>query len=316
MSSRTSSEGETGALTVVGNSPALKVEGDASRRLSEVSISPLEVGPGQKGAAFDVVSVEARATAFADGTVVRSWTKTEQRVEVVAPEGNQVLPEQVAMHSPVLGVLAGSSETARLLKLDNDDDYTDDDFDDEDEHDLDLDDEEDEEEPSAGPRLLSAGPRPDPTPAISTSWNPPFTTLRVGSTTVTVPDINAIHTQLGELVASAEAHRRVARDALRLVEPLAQRAMTLNYGARPDAKALASLREEARVTAAEPLRRAALARQAVAVELEHGQRISQRATGASKVKDRLDALVQAATEARESSLEAERLLKAIEDAAG
>jgi hypothetical protein len=277
-------------------------------------MTPMDAGPGKKGAAFDVVTVEVKATEFADGTQVRSWTRTEQRVEVVAPQGAPVTEAHLADHSPVLGKLAGFSETARLLKLDGDDDYTDDDFDDEDEHDLDLDEEEDDDIPSASPRLLQAH-RPDPTPLVNTSWNPPFTTLRVNGLTVTVPDISAIHAQLGELVASAESHRRVAREALRLIEPLAQRAMTLGYGARPDPAALAALRDEARALVAEPLRRAARAREAVAVELDHGQRISQRATGSPRVKEKLDALVQAATEARDAASEAERLLKAIEDAA-
>jgi hypothetical protein len=305
----------TEALAIVDTTPSLTRTADADRGHVRVNVSALEAGPGEKGMALDVVSVETRATEFADGTRVRSWTRTEQRVEVVAPEANRVSMEQVALHAPALRALGESSETARLLKLDNDDDYTDDDFDDEDEHDLDLDDDEDDEGDDAAPRLLAA-PRSAAPVVNNTSWSPPFTTLRVGSTTISVPDIGAIHGQLCELAASAEIHQQAARDVLRLLEPLAQRAMSLGYGASPDKAALATLRDEARALVAGPLRRAAHAREAATVELEHGQRISQRATGAARVKDKLDALTRAATGAREASLEAERLLRAIEDAAG
>jgi hypothetical protein len=304
----------TEALAIVDATPSLTRTADADRGHVRVSVSALEAGPGEKGMALDVVSVEARSTEFADGTRVRSWTRTEQRVEVVAPEANRVSMEQVALHAPALRALGESSETARLLKLDNDDDYTDDDFDDEDEHDLDLDDEDDDLD-DAAPRLLPA-PRIAAPAVNNTSWSPPFTTLRVGSTTISVPDIGAIHGQLCELAASAEIHQQAARDVLRLLEPLAQRAMSLGYGASPDKAALATLRDEARALVAGPLRRAAHAREAATVELEHGQRISQRATGAARVKEKLDALTRAATGAREASLEAERLLRAIEDAAG
>ena len=286
------------------------------RGQARVTFTPLEAAPGEKAAAIDVVSVEEKATHYEDGTRVRSWTRTEQHIEVEAPETTRVSLDHLASHAPVLGVLGGSSEVARLLKLDSDEDYTDDDFDDEDEHDLESDDEEDEDEDEGrSGRLLERAPRTEVTPSINTTWSPPFTTLRVGSTTVTVPDIGAIHGQLCELVTSAEAHQKTAQEALRLIEPFAQRAMALNYGAHPDKAALTALRDEACTLVSGPLRRAVEAREAVAAELEHGQRISQRATGASRVKEKLDALIAAAAGARESSLEAERLLRALSDAA-
>jgi hypothetical protein len=311
------SSSSTGALAILEPStPTVAAEG--VRGQARVTFTPLASAPGEKAGALDVVSVEEKATLYEDGTRVRSWTRTEQHIEVEAPEATRVSLEHLAPHAPVLGVLGGTSEVARLLKLDNDDDYTDDDFDDEDEHDLESDDEDDEDDDDDGRsgRLLERAPRAEISPAINTTWSPPFTTLRVGSTTVTVPDIGAIHGQLCELVASAEAHRKIAQEALRLVEPFAQRAMALNYGSSPDKAALAALRDEACALVSVPLRRAVEAREAVAAELEHGQRISQRATGAARVKEKLDALTTAATATREASLDAERLLRALSDAAG
>jgi hypothetical protein len=286
------------------------------RGQAQVTFTPIEAAPGKKAAVIDVVLVEEKATHYEDGTRVRSWTRTEQHIEVEAPETTRVSLDHVTAHAPVLGVLEGSSEVARRLKLDSDEDYTDDDFDDEDEHDLEGDEEEDDEEEERFDKLLERAPRAEIAPSIHTTWSPPFTTLRVGSTTVTVPDIGAIHGQLCELVASAEVHQKTAQEALRLIELFAQRAMALNYSAHPDKAALTALRDEARALVAGPLRRAAEAREAVAAELEHGQRISQRATGASRVKEKLDALTAAATGAREFSLEAERLLRALDDAVG
>ncbi|MCS6899315.1 MAG: hypothetical protein RMJ98_06490, partial [Myxococcales bacterium] len=257
-------------------------------------------------------------------TRVRSWTRTEQHIEVEAPDGTQVSLNHLILHTPMLGVLEGTSKVARLLKLNNDEDYTDDDFDDEDEHDLeseeddegeDEEDEDDEDEDDLAERQLPSAPQTEISSTLSTNWKPLFTTIRVGSTTVTVPDIGAIHGQLCELMARTEVHQKMAQEALRILEPLAQRAMALNYESNPDKAALAALREEARALATEPLRRAIQAREAAIAELAHGQQISQRATGAARVKEKLDALTAAAIAARDASLEAERLLQALEDTA-
>ena len=137
--------------------------------------------------------------------------------------------------------------------------------------------------------------------------------MRRGNVTVTVPDIGAIVAQLDELTHHVTAHRLAARAALALVEPLAHRAMELGAGHRNE---LAALRDQARDQGAGPLLRAEAARQQAAADLAHGQLVSQRATGSPRVKDRLDALVAAATETSEAALEAGRLLRALEDAAG
>lgn len=309
MSSRAPSPSPPPALATHSLNTNATLVDNQSTKTVEVNAMLIDTGPGKKGANFDVVSVETQLTEFTDGTRIQSWTRTEQRVEVIVPRKNAITTEQIALHSPVLKELTKTLETARLLKLDNDDDYTDDDFDEEDEHDLDLD-EEDEEDEEHAPRQLAAPPRLEIAPLPTTQWNSPFKTMRVGSTTITVPDISAIHGQLCELVDRAELHRQAARTALHLIEPLAQRAMNLT---RKDA--LQALRDEAQTLIARPLHQAIQAKDTVVEELEHGQRISLRATGAHRVKEKLDQLIAAATETREASLEAERLLKAIEDAA-
>jgi len=314
MPSSTSSPSPTGALAVVESSP-LTPPADASARVTQVQFSPMQAAPGEKAAQIDLVSVEARSTEYADGTRVRSWTRTEQHIEVEAPERNTVTLDQVAQHAPVLGALGGSSEMARLLKLDNDDDYTDDDFDDDsddddDDDDVDLDD--DGEPIVAAPRALPAAP----VVASSTHWNPPFTTIRHGNITVTVPDIGAIIAQLSELLSNTQRHQQTAAAALRLVEPLAQKAMELGYGQGNQREALQKLHTEASALLTDPLRRAEEARSLASIDLDHGQRISQRALGSPRVKEKLDALVAAATATQESSQEAARLLRALRDAAG
>jgi len=316
MPSSTSSPSSTGALAVVESSP-LNPSADASGGVVRVQFTPVQAAPGEKAAQIDVVTVEARATEYADGTKIRSWTRTEQHIEVEAPEHNTVTLEQVAQHAPVLSGLGGSSEMARLLKLDNDDDYTDDDFDDDsddddDDDDVDLDDDGEPIVAAPAPRALPAAP----VVASSTHWNPPFTTIRHGNITVTVPDIGAIIAQLSELLSNTQRHQQTALAALRLVEPLAQKAMELGYSQGNHREALQKLHTEASALLADPLRRAEEARSLASIDLDHGQRISQRALGSPRVKEKLDALVAAATSTQESSQEAARLLRALRDAAG
>lgn len=306
MATRPSDTPTTEALTVTSPAP-LAASTDASRGSIQAQSTAVDVGPGMKGARVELINVEERATAHADGTRVRSWTRTEQHIEVIAPSSVAVTGHLVE-HAPVLGRVLGVSETARLLKLDNDDDYTDDDFDDADDDDDDDEDLDDEGEPIA--RLLPA--RPAPTmPARSSNWQPPFTTIRRGNVTVTVPDISAIVTQLDSLLGDAVVHRQTARAALAQLEPLAHRAMSLGAGRHDELRAL---RDQARDQVADSLLRAEEARQRAADDLSHGQLVSQRATGSPRVKEKLDALVAAATETSDAAAEATRLLRALEDA--
>lgn len=304
------SDPPAGALAVTSPGP-LAASTDARRGSIQMHSEAVEVGPGQKGARVELVNVEERATAHADGTRVRSWTRTEQHIEVIAPS-DVAITAHVVEHAPVLGRVLGVSETARLLKLDNDDDYTDDDFDDDDGDDDDDEDLDDDGEPIVEPaRQLAAAPVA--LPVRSTSWQPPLITVRRGNISATVPDIGAIAVQLDELTSSVVHHRRVARAALALLEPLAHRAMQLGAGRRDE---LAALRDQARDLAAGPLLQAETAREQAAADLAHGQLVSQRATGSPRVKEKLDALVAAATETREAAHETARLLRALEEAAG